>query len=398
MHIKNNKTFDPEYSIYDTLAVFKDKDTILAKRQTQGSRNGSVGQTIKRIAQWGKMRMPFPQTPDKLATTCSRVGLLLLCAAVLDACLGVQGPPRFGAKGPFGVPQNHLMGGFQGDRSNEATSNANPWGKQSQIAPSLKDTNPNLWRSNHLWIRHFRRHYGTNNTVAHALRAGKPYLPTIRKIFRSQGLPEELAYLPMLESLYDVNANSGSAVGMWQFTLQTARHVGLKVGYGVDERRDWRKATAAAAYYLNQLGARFHYDWALALAAYNCGPGCIEKAIKKQGKRRFFQLRLRKETSEYVPRFVAMLQVAKSKHPTLLLAKVSHCCQGACPKQVYRQCLLSCRQTYLLKAFGKTTSRIPCERKSQRIAKDRKRDANVYSQPRLHKNKRFGSLQWVLLA
>ena len=220
--------------------------------------------------------------------------LLLLCISTLHACLGMQGPPRFGAKGPFGVSKNQSAAWNQGDYWNKPSQGMHWNGNNPRKTPpernaqTLKDGNPSLWRSDHLWVRHFRHHYSQNSTVLHALKAGHPYLPAIRRVFRSQGLPEELAYLPMLESLYDVNANSGSAVGMWQFTRQTAKHVGLRVGGGIDERRDWRKATLAAARYLNELGGRFQYDWGLALAAYNCGPGCIDNAIKRQGTRRFF--------------------------------------------------------------------------------------------------------------
>ena len=116
----------------------------------------------------------------------------------------------------------------------------------------------------------------------------------------------------MLESRFDTAARSPTAaVGMWQFTRQTARHMGLRVSVVRDERKDWRKATRAAGLYLIELGERFDYDWALALAAYNGGPNYLAAQMKRQGQDDFWSLRLRRESYEYVPRFLAMWQVAQ---------------------------------------------------------------------------------------
>ncbi|HKI99268.1 MAG TPA: lytic transglycosylase domain-containing protein [bacterium] len=166
----------------------------------------------------------------------------------------------------------------------------------------------------------FYDHYSSTTTVETALQQGRRYLPTITRIFRRRGLPLELAYLPMLESKFENRADSGHARGLWQFTENTAGHVGLAVGAFADERLNWYKATLAAADYLDELGQKFNYNWALALAAYNGGPGYIERAIADQHTWNFFDLRLRRETAEYVPRFIAMVQVAKEKYPHLLMA------------------------------------------------------------------------------
>jgi hypothetical protein len=177
----------------------------------------------------------------------------------------------------------------------------------------VKDNKPAIWTSNQFRIAQFREHYSSTKTVEKALESGQRYLPMILPAFEKRGLPPELAYLPMLESMFENRANSGHARGLWQFTKQTAEHMGLRVGSMVDERLNWRKASEAAADYLDSLGQRFDYDWALALAAYNGGPGYIEDEMKRQRRGDFFSLRLRKETAEYVPRFIAMLQVAKEK-------------------------------------------------------------------------------------
>ena len=184
----------------------------------------------------------------------------------------------------------------------------------------VKDNKPEIWTSTHPRVLKFNKYYNETITVEKALERGQPYLPTIMRIFREKRLPLELAFLPMLESVFINTANSGSARGMWQFTRQTAEHMGLDVSTFTDERLNWRKATVAAAEYLDMLGRRFNYNWALALAAYNGGPGHVEDAMARKHSYDFFDLDVRQETYEYVPKFVAMVQVAKEKYPHLLLA------------------------------------------------------------------------------
>ncbi len=184
----------------------------------------------------------------------------------------------------------------------------------------VKDNKPLLWISDNPEVRKFRSYYMRTRTVEKALRRSRKYLPAIAAEFRRRRLPMELAYLPMLESLFSNRADSGHAKGLWQFTPQTAKEMGLRVGFMVDERLNWRKATAAAANYLDRMGAKFNYNWALALAAYNGGPNYMAEEMRRQGSWDFWELRLRKETAEYVPRFIAMLQVAKEKYPRLMVA------------------------------------------------------------------------------
>ncbi len=90
-----------------------------------------------------------------------------------------------------------------------------------------------------------------------------------------------------------------------------------RVGWFSDDRLNWRKSTHSAARYLNELGRRFNYDWRLALAGYNGGPNYLAKRMKKQRSRNFWQLKLRKETKEYVPKFLAMLKVGRERYPDL---------------------------------------------------------------------------------
>ncbi len=143
-------------------------------------------------------------------------------------------------------------------------------------------------------------------------RAGT-YLPMIRPRFAAAGLPEDLSYLPLIESAFSVTAYSRArALGMWQFISSTGRHYGLDVGSLIDERRDPERSTEAAIAYLTDLYNEFD-DWYLALAAYNSGAGNVRRAIRRSGSRDFWTLRnyLPRETRNYVPAFIASVIVAK---------------------------------------------------------------------------------------
>lgn len=133
------------------------------------------------------------------------------------------------------------------------------------------------------------------------------YFPIFEFYLDHYNLPEELKYLPVIESrLRPYAYSTAGAGGMWQFTVPTARQVGLKVNRYLDERRDPHKSTKAALQYLSYLNELFE-SWELALAAYNCGEGCVQKAIQTAGSREYKSVLpyLPKETQLYVPRFLA---------------------------------------------------------------------------------------------
>jgi membrane-bound lytic murein transglycosylase D len=132
------------------------------------------------------------------------------------------------------------------------------------------------------------------------------YFSTISKIFSQHGLPSALKYLAVVESKLKTSATSGAgAAGLWQLMPSTARALGLKVAGKVDERRHVYKSTVAAAKYLQKLYAAYG-DWLLVVAAYNCGPGNVNKAIKKSGSRNFYVLQnfLPGETRAHVKRYI----------------------------------------------------------------------------------------------
>lgn len=144
--------------------------------------------------------------------------------------------------------------------------------------------------------------------VAFMLSANNFYMPIFEEALEVNGLPLELKYLPVIESALNPQAVSRQgAVGLWQFMLRTGKAYGLEVNTLIDERRDPLKSTYAAAKYLKDLYDIYH-DWNLVLAAYNCGPGNINKAIRRAGGATdFWSIYnfLPKETRGYVPAFVA---------------------------------------------------------------------------------------------
>jgi len=151
--------------------------------------------------------------------------------------------------------------------------------------------------------------------IQRALERSGRYRDRIWEIFREEGLPEELVYLALIESGYNPHAYSRSgAVGIWQFMEATGRRYGLVINWWVDERRDPEKSTRAAARYLKDLYTLFE-DWNLAAAAYNAGEGKLKRGLEQYGTNCYWSLSqkryLKRETREYVPRFLAVLTIAR---------------------------------------------------------------------------------------
>jgi membrane-bound lytic murein transglycosylase D len=168
----------------------------------------------------------------------------------------------------------------------------------------------------HPKVRHFVKYYSiTAKNAFHEIleRSGK-YMPMIAKVLKQEGLPEELGYLALLESEFIVNAKSrNGAVGLWQFIASTARRYGLRIDRWVDERRDPVKSTRAAAAYLKDLHD-YYGRWFLATAAYNAGPGKVDKALRQSRAKDFWSIkakaRLSEETRNFVPKFIAIVLIA----------------------------------------------------------------------------------------
>lgn len=144
---------------------------------------------------------------------------------------------------------------------------------------------------------------------AKVLAWSKYYFPSFEEALDREKMPMELKYLAVIESALNPMATSPvGAAGMWQFMAPTGRMYGLKTTYHYDERRDVAKSTEAAIKYLRN-SYRIYGDWLLVIASYNCGPGNVNKAIKRAGGVKNFwavQQYLPRETRGYVPAFIAV--------------------------------------------------------------------------------------------
>lgn len=155
------------------------------------------------------------------------------------------------------------------------------------------------------YINNFASRYSQHLQVM--ISRGQPYFVMVEKIFREHGIPEEMKYLAVIESSFNTNARSRvGAVGAWQFMSGTARIFGLSVGKKVDERKDFYKSTVAAAKFLNELYNQFG-DWLLVVAAYNCGPGGVQRAMAASGRSDFWGMQyfLPAESRNHVYKFIA---------------------------------------------------------------------------------------------
>ena len=154
-----------------------------------------------------------------------------------------------------------------------------------------------------------RKHFGR------WLARSSKYLPFIQQELKKAGLPQDLAYLAMIESGFNQRAYSRArAVGLWQFMRGTGKQYHLTIDRYVDERRNAEKSTQAAIEYLADLHNQFD-DWYLAVAAYNAGPGKIRYGLKRYKAQDFWQLAkhryLKLETKRYVPKLIASIIIAK---------------------------------------------------------------------------------------
>lgn len=160
-------------------------------------------------------------------------------------------------------------------------------------------------------------------TMCSFSKRSEQYLAYSRQVFRSRGMPEELANLAIVESGYRPNAKSpAGAAGAWQFMPGTGTKYGLRQDWWTDERLDPYRSTEAAADYLQKLYNDFG-DWPTAIAAYNAGEGKMSRAKLGTGGRNFFEVKalnhtlddktqLREETKQYVPRFMAVTKIMRN--------------------------------------------------------------------------------------
>ncbi len=154
-----------------------------------------------------------------------------------------------------------------------------------------------------------QNHLKTRTKLYGAMKVwGRPYFNLYDRILLQYNLPLQLKYVSVIESnLQNTALSRVGAVGPWQLMPDLAREMGLYVSGTYDERLDYVKSTYAAAKYMKQLYGQFN-DWLLVIAAYNCGPGGVQRAIKKSGSKSFWQLQyfLPEETRNHVKKFIAV--------------------------------------------------------------------------------------------
>jgi membrane-bound lytic murein transglycosylase D len=154
-------------------------------------------------------------------------------------------------------------------------------------------------------------------TMEQGLRRSGRFMEMAQRIFKEEGVPQDVAWLGQVESAWSPVARSwAAAVGLWQFIPDTGSRYGLRQDYYVDERSSFEKATRASARYLKWLADRYDGNWELAMAAYNSGEGRIDSAVARSGYADFWEIYSRglipQETRNYVPNILAVILIAKN--------------------------------------------------------------------------------------
>jgi len=190
--------------------------------------------------------------------------------------------------------------------------------EEAVSVPEVRDwrkSDIDFWHVRNERVAKWTRFYERSRDPWKLWTRAQEYLPYIQRQMEIAQLPNELCLLPMIESSFDPSARSQNAAGLWQLITSTALDLGMSVNTLNDERLNWKKSTVAATKYFTRLAVQFEGDWALVLASYNMGAGAILNAIKEQGTNDFWSLNLREETSDYVPKFLAMVQLLRRSYP-----------------------------------------------------------------------------------
>ncbi|HEX5708083.1 MAG TPA: transglycosylase SLT domain-containing protein, partial [Pyrinomonadaceae bacterium] len=187
--------------------------------------------------------------------------------------------------------------------------------KVAELENEIQNTLDFKFRPNPL-IQQYINFYQSRGrgTMETGLRRSGQFTSMARKIFREEGVPEDIVWLGQVESAWRPTARSWAAAsGLWQFIPSTGSRFGLRQTAWVDERNSFEKATRASAKYLKWLHSRYN-NWELALGAYNTGEGNIDRAIRRAGSSNFWDIYpyIANETRNYVPNILAVILIAKN--------------------------------------------------------------------------------------
>jgi membrane-bound lytic murein transglycosylase D len=203
------------------------------------------------------------------------------------------------------------------DEANEVTPPVDP-NLKAQVEAEVKTTHSDLPLMMTDPVAGYISYFSTRGrgTLERALARSGLYHDMIQRVLKEEGVPQDLIYLAEAESgFHPLALSRAGARGMWQFMASRAKGYGLERDWWVDERQDPEKSTRAAAHHLKDLYSEFG-DWYLAMAAYNSGPGTVQKAVKRTGYADYWQLYRRnvlpKETRNYVPIILAVTIMAKN--------------------------------------------------------------------------------------
>ena len=224
--------------------------------------------------------------------------LLLICVLVLSGCQSLVG--------------NNNLAIFEADNLDAInySDNSDLWRVIADRQEIIVDNNPRI-QSHIDWISQLPDY------LASISKRAQPFLYLVVSEVEKEEVPIEIALLPIVESdYYPFSYSHGTATGIWQFIPSTGRMYGLDEDWWHEDRRDVLASTKAAVRYLKDLNRMFDGDWLLSIAAYNAGPGRVQRAIDKnrnQGKRTdYWSLDLPKETEKYVPKLLALGKVLKN--------------------------------------------------------------------------------------
>ncbi|HQR33056.1 MAG TPA: transglycosylase SLT domain-containing protein [Blastocatellia bacterium] len=197
----------------------------------------------------------------------------------------------------------------------DETQNVSEQQVESAVAQAKLDFN---FKPNSL-IQSFINYYQGRGraTMENGLRRSGRFMTMARKIFKEEGVPQDIAWLGQVESAWSPVARSwAAAVGLWQFIPGTGARYGLGQNYYVDDRSSFEKSTRASARYLKWLADRYDGNWELAMAAYNSGEGRVDSAVARSGYADFWEIYQRglipQETRNYVPNILATIIIAKN--------------------------------------------------------------------------------------